>query len=149
MWRSQIISVLSDSMQSRLQEFTGVWMNSFLRSPAHLLLRTIADETSLRTRNAELQKLYDRAGKLALSLWAQRASIKCYGLSRLQTFNSSSPMMSAHRLHQLDEDDDFLDGQRVLACMQPAVLAFGNESGENYDTSKVWASAVVLVAGDE
>jgi hypothetical protein len=57
--------------------------------------------------------------------------------------------MSAHRLHQLDEDDDFLDGQRVLACMQPAVLAFGNESGENYDTSKVWASAVVLVAGDE
>ncbi|GFF73946.1 hypothetical protein IFM53868_01199 [Aspergillus udagawae] len=148
-WRSQIISVLSDSMQSRLQESTGVWMNAFLRSPAQLLLRTIADDTSLRTRNAELQKLYHRAGKLALSLWAQRATIKCYGLSQLQKFSSSSPTMSAHRLHQLDEDDECLDGRKILACMQPAVLAFGNESGENYDTSKVWASAVVLVAGDE
>lgn len=100
-------------------------------------------------RNAELRKLYHRAGKLALSLWAQRSSIKCYGLPQLQTFSSSSPMMSAHRLHQLDEDDESLDGRRVLACMQPAVLAFGNESGENYDTDKIWASAVVLVAADE
>ncbi|GIJ91445.1 hypothetical protein Asppvi_010410 [Aspergillus pseudoviridinutans] len=149
MWRSQIISVLSDSMQSRLQEFARVWMSAFLRSPAQLLLHTIADESGLRTRSAELQKLYHRAGKLALSLWAQRASIKCYGLSQLQTFSSSSPMMSAHRLHQLDEDDECLDGRKVLACMQPAILAFGNESGENYETSKVWASAVVLVAEDE
>jgi hypothetical protein len=136
-------------MHGKLQEITGVWMKSFLRSPVQLLLRTIADETNLRTRNSELQKLYHRAGKLALSLWAQRASIKCYGLSQLQTFSSSSPTMSAHRLHQLDEGDECLDGRRVLACMQPAVLAFGNENGENYDTSKIWASAVVLVAGDE
>jgi hypothetical protein len=57
--------------------------------------------------------------------------------------------MSAHRLQQLDEDDERLDGNRILACIQPAVLAFGNESGENYDTSKLWANAVVLVEANE
>lgn len=148
-WRAQIIGVLSDSMHGRLEEFTGAWVQAFLLSPAQLPLRAIPDEPSLRMRNAELRKLYQRAGKLALSLWAQRASIKCYGQSQLQTFSSSSPTMSAHRLHQLDDDDECLDGRRVLACMQPVVLAFGNESGENYDTSKIWANAVVLVAADE
>ncbi|RHZ47430.1 uncharacterized protein CDV56_104014 [Aspergillus thermomutatus] len=132
-----------------LQGLTREWVKAFLNSPAQLLLRAITDQTSLRMRNAELQKLYHGAGKLALSLWAQRASIRCHGLSQLQTFNSSSPTMSAHRLHQLDEDDECLDGRRVLACMQPAVLAFGNESGENYDTSKIWANAVVLVADEQ
>lgn len=64
---------------------------------------------------------------------------------KLPEFHVSNPQMSAHRLHQLDEDDTQLDGKPILLFVQPAVLAYGNEDAENYDCSKVWARATVII----
>lgn len=69
----------------------------------------------------------------------------CKSQGDLPIFNATSSVMSAHRLHKLDEDDTRLDGKKVLLVVQPAVLAFGDENGESYDQSKVWARANVLV----
>ena len=44
--------------------------------------------------------------------------------------------MTAHRL----------DEHKILAVIQPALVAHGNDDGENYDSQKVWSKALVLVA---
>jgi hypothetical protein len=122
-------------------------MDNFITSPARALLRQGA-ETDVMRRNMKLRDLYYRAGEIALLLWAQRTHIRCYGQQDLQVFDVNSPMMSAHRLHRLDDDDHRLDGKMVLASIHPAVLAFGNEDAEDYDVSKTWMPAVVLVGNN-
>jgi hypothetical protein len=122
-------------------------MDNFMSSPARALLRQGA-ETDVMRRNMKLRDLYYRAGEIALLLWAQRAHIRCYGQQDLQVFDVDSPIMSAHRLHRLDDNDHRLDGKMVLASIQPAVLAFGNEDAEYYDVSKTWMPAVVLVGNN-
>ena len=42
-------------------------------------------------------------------------------------------------------DGAILDGRRVQAVIQPAIVAYGNEDGTNYDRHKIWAKAVVWV----
>jgi hypothetical protein len=64
----------------------------------------------------------------------------------LPQFANESPVMTPHRLHHLDDDDEnSLDGNKVLAVIQPVILAYGNEDAENYNKWKVWSKAVVLV----
>lgn len=119
-----------------------------INGSVHIFLREPESETEVIKRNIDLCNLYHQAGELAWSLWAQRTVIVSHGQQSLHEFSSSSSLMAAHRLHHLDEDDKRLDGRKILLCTQPAVLAFGNEHGEHYDTSKVWAKAIVLIEGD-
>jgi hypothetical protein len=92
-----------------------------------------------------LQGLYRDAAELALALWTQRTFMRARGLGDLPKFHISDSRMSAHRLHRLDEDDKRLDGTDVVLLVQPAILAFGNEDAENYDCSKIWCPATVVV----
>lgn len=71
--------------------------------------------------------------------------MECRCLDSFQVFGKDEPGMTAHRLHRLDEEDDRLDGREIVAIIQLAVFARGNEDAENYDKWKVWAKAVVLV----
>lgn len=157
MWRSQMIRVLSKSltnsdeqplMPGRLHRMASSYAEDFINGPVQIFLREPGSQAGVTKRIDDLHSLYHRAGKLALSLWAQRTVTAIHDPERLQKFNSSSPLMTAHRLHKLDEDDTRLDGRKVVLCVQPAVLAFGDGNGEAYDRSKVWAKAVVLVEGD-
>lgn len=50
-------------------------------------------------------------------------------------FAIASPIMVAHRLHHLDEEDRRLDGKQVLLVFRPVVLAFGTVNAEHYETS--------------
>ncbi|OOF90596.1 hypothetical protein ASPCADRAFT_135053 [Aspergillus carbonarius ITEM 5010] len=157
-WRSLMLRVLSNSpMDSMVQpllstlleplisDLVGVWLNC----PASVLLRPAKNDLERERQELSLRKLYQTAAELGLSLWAQRTFMTCHGLHHLKAFHASSEQMTAHRLHQLDEDDDRLDGSTILLCVQPLVLAFGNEHGEHYDISKVWAKATVVVADPE
>lgn len=158
LWRSQTIRLLStsrtnssdkgSSMPHRLRRMASSFVEDFINGPAQIFLPEPENQAGVTRRSDDLHSLYHQAAELALSLWAQRTSIACYGQQHLHEFNSSSPFMTAHRLQHLDEDDTRLDGRKILMCIQPAVLAFGNEDGEDYDKSKVWAKAVVLLEGD-
>lgn len=64
----------------------------------------------------------------------------------LGQFNVDLPTMIAHRLQKLDDDDHQLDGHEILAVIQPALVVFGDENGENYEHHKIWSKAIVLVA---
>ncbi|KAM0091074.1 hypothetical protein ACP6JD_005518 [Aspergillus fumigatus] len=112
---------------------------------ARTLLRKVENPEAGDRRAQELQSLYDGAAQLALSLWTQRAFMTCRSLEELPPFTVSNPVMRAHRLHHLDEDDTRLDGKRILLCVQPAVLAFGSENAEHYNQHKIWSPAVVVV----
>lgn len=69
----------------------------------------------------------------------------CWSQQHLPVFRVANPAMSAHRLHQLDEDDSKLDDRKTLLVVQPAIIAFGSENAEYYDRSKIWAPAMVMV----
>ena len=152
-WRAHLIRVLSahpsggkgSLMPDRLHKMASSHAKTLINGPAHIFFREPESQAEVLRRRDDLQSLYHQAARLALSLWAQRTVIASHGLQRLHEFDSSSLLMTAHRLHHLDEDDNRLDGRKILLCTQPAVLASGNENGENYDKSKVWAKAIVLV----
>ncbi|PWY89236.1 hypothetical protein BO70DRAFT_418361 [Aspergillus heteromorphus CBS 117.55] len=155
-WRSQTLRVLSASandtklhLSRQLERVVNIQVAAFLSGPAHVLLRQVKNNEEQQVRASDLHKLYSTAGTLALSLWTQRTYIVCRGVEPLQVFDSSDTEMTAHRFHHLDEDDNRLDGNPILVCVQPAVLAFGNENGEDYDKKKLWAKATVLVAEDK
>jgi hypothetical protein len=152
-WRSLTLQNLSTTRdpntETFLQEMTKRLVRGlvtrFLTSPAHTLLRKVGNNEAGHQRAQELQLLYKGAAQLALSLWTQRAFMTCQSLRELPPFTVTNPMMRAHRLHLLDEDDTRLDGKRLLLCVQPAILAFGSENAEHYNQHKVWSPAIVVM----
>ncbi|KAG2027435.1 hypothetical protein GB937_001178 [Aspergillus fischeri] len=152
-WRSltlQNLSITRDpNTETFLQDMTKKLVRGlvtrFLNSSARTLLRNVENHEAGNQRAQELQSLYDGAAQLALSLWTQRAFMTCQSLEELPPFTVSNPIMRAHRLHRLDEDDKRLDGKRILLCVQPAILAFGSENAEHYNQHKIWSPAVVVV----
>ncbi|OAX80404.1 hypothetical protein ACJ72_05264 [Emergomyces africanus] len=152
-WRSQTLRILSTvtnpNTESRLARCIRLAVDqratSFLASPAALLLQRSPNLETKHQCMQKLQELYHGAAELALSLWVQRTYMKPCSLRKLSEFHVSNPQLSAHRLHHLDEDDTRLDGKPILLFVQPAVLAYGNEDAENYNCSKVWARATVII----
>ncbi|EGC46820.1 conserved hypothetical protein [Histoplasma capsulatum var. duboisii H88] len=152
-WRSQTLRILSavtnPNTESRLARCIRLAVDqratSFLASPAALLLQHGPNLEIKDQCRRNLQELYHGAAELALSLWAQRTYMKPCSQQNLPEFHLSNPQLSAHRLHHLDEDDTRLDGKPIILFVQPAVLAYGNEDAENYDCSKVWARATVII----
>jgi hypothetical protein len=63
----------------------------------------------------------------------------------MRVFSSKKTFMTPHRLHHLDDDDEILDGHRVVLVTQPLIVAWGDENGENYDSYKIWANRTVCV----
>lgn len=103
------------------------------------------DEDQFPCRMEDLRSLFLMASGISVQLWTQRTHIRVLWKQELGLFKVNSPLMSAHRLHRLDEDDPRLDGKGILVVIQPAVVAFGDSYGENYDTMKVWLKAIVIV----
>jgi hypothetical protein len=120
---------------------------SFEHSSARALFR---DDSSVNPyqRHEELYGLLRDAGELFLGLWTQKVWITTWSVEELKgaDFRISSKYMEPHVCHGLlDGDDTRLDGRPVSAVIQPAIFAYGNEHGRNYDQHKVWAKAVVFL----
>ena len=97
----------------------------------------------------EIQALIDivtGAAHMALELWIQRTYMECLDITSFGKFNNGSTKMEAHRLQKLDDDDNRLDGHEVVAVIQPALITYGDDNGENYEDGKVWSKALVLAA---
>lgn len=119
-------------------------VKSILDGPVSKLCRKVNPEEQER-REQDLINLFANAGELAQELWSQRTYMEIVDKRGLETFQVDSPIMEAHRLQKLDEDDHRLDGHEILAVIQPALVAYGNDDGENYEDHKVWSKATVLV----
>jgi hypothetical protein len=107
------------------------------------LLRDV-DEEDAKTRSAELTALFERAGKLACQLQSQYVQTRVLvSYQEMGNFSVDSNIMEAHTTMDIEQDDHSWDGKPIDLVITPAVLAFGNERGENYSSFKVWSKAVV------
>ncbi|KAF7507830.1 hypothetical protein GJ744_009994 [Endocarpon pusillum] len=107
--------------------------------------RVIFRKTDTVRRREELFGIIQGAGELFSSLWKQKTFIETR-LSdhyRQKAFDITSDQIEAHPALHLEEGDAKMDGSPIEMVVQPAVLAWGNEEGEDYDKYKVWAKAVV------
>jgi len=94
---------------------------------------------------AELQHIGKKAVNLALSLWTQREYLIIGNQDKFPVFKSSCKIITAHRLHHLDDEDERLDGKEILLCVQPTIIAKGNKDAEDYDKIKGWAKATMFL----
>jgi hypothetical protein len=124
----------------------------FETSSANVLFRDISEDKVVE-RRTQLLEIFKAAGPVFSSLWSQRECLTAFGREiYLNTaFRIDSSQVEPHALHQLDEDekDTKMDGMPIQLVVEPAIVAWGNERGENYDQFKIWSKAVVwLSSGD-
>lgn len=156
-WRAQMLRILQTPdrvsksdiifggrLEANLSRMGGQRSEQFLSGPAGCLLdRSRGNEQSVKKALADI---YSYAGHLSLSVWTQRSFLECPKLQQTSRFFNGNEVMNAHAFHRLDDEEDTrLDGQPIIAMVQPAVLAFGNDNAEHYEQHKVWAEAIVLI----
>ncbi|KAI1955464.1 hypothetical protein LOZ58_006762 [Ophidiomyces ophidiicola] len=149
-WRSQTVRLLSSSntilphaghqRETACKRLACAIMNGPI---SRICREATREENELRSES--LAGLLLDASNISAGLWTQRNNIKCLWLHDLGKFQVNSPFMSAHRLQKLDEGDTRLGGNDILAVIQPAVLAYGSNEGENYKEWRVWLKAIVIV----
>lgn len=132
-------------IEDALHELATRLVNKVLNGPLHVLLKPLAGEAQITKRTEGLRGLIYAAGQFSFRLWSQRTFISCTGLDQLESFSSGGALMSAHRLHRLEEEDDKLDGSSIVILTHPLVLAWGDKNAENYDQHKVWGKAIACV----
>lgn len=114
----------------------------FNSTPLYLFKST----SNAKSREIGLKVIYSIAFKLAQCLWTQREWLDVKPQDSYEIFDVADQQMVAHRLHHLEEGDKRLNGRATLLCVQPAIIAWGNENAEDYDVSKVWSRATLLLA---
>ncbi len=94
---------------------------------------------------ADLDALMQQAGELASRLWSRRTALGTRSLAELSSepFTIRSPLIKAHPLHRLYDDDARCDGWSVSVVTHPAVLGFGSGDGRDYSTPRVWTKGEV------
>ena len=113
--------------------------------PLTKLLRDTEDGG--KTRWDELAKIVRQVVFLCTRLGTQRTNFRVERPACLlgKEFRADSDNMEAHRLHRLGYDDTRLDGSKIGIVVHPAITAWGDNDGENYDSSRVLSKAVVWV----
>ncbi|KAK8161279.1 hypothetical protein IWX90DRAFT_487855 [Phyllosticta citrichinensis] len=167
LWRAQLMRFLFKNGDHEIQDepiesdlipygfaeflYTDI-VKGFLERYEKILMDGLNKEDRY-TRNFELFKLVTRSANLYGRLQTQRTSYfwtsadSCLG----DRFSVSLPHMKADRLHKLDEDeeDTSIDGSKVKIVLSPTVFASGNSQGEDYDSQRVIAKAVVYLEEEE
>lgn len=158
-WRSETLRLLntaknresdsSPSIKSRIEDMRKrmceTLSSNFLKGPVRLLIRPNLTNEELEKMKRGLNSIIFNAGEVSAHLWTQRMEINTIRLDKYKDFNIHDVVLTAHRLHQLDDDDHRLDGKPIIAVIQPAIVAWRVSDGENFDQFMVWSKAVVMV----
>ncbi|EEP81901.1 predicted protein [Uncinocarpus reesii 1704] len=146
-WRSGTLRQLSasgpiaDDVVAMRDDASNRLAWRIIDGPLSLMLRGVGKEES-RKRYESLASLFSTAIKISARLWTQRTHMRVGHENR---FKVDSSITVAHRLQKLDEGDTRLDGKNILAVIQPAVVAYGTSTGEDYENRRVWLKSIVLV----
>ena len=133
--------------QNRKEKYYRKLITTFECSGARILFKQ-CDERATLERRMRLGDIFRSTGDLISSLWSQKVYIDVVGLDKLlkERFQIDSNLFEAHPVHKLEEGDTGKDGMPIQMVVEPAIIAWGNEKGECYDHSKVWAKAVVWMS---
>lgn len=116
----------------------------FLKSTRPMLRKIRPEEHT--ERKEDLMKLLRKGVHLSIDSWKQYVQMQFHFLNSdiLSTFVRSSDIMKPYAAMRLEDDDNCLDGERIMMVIQLAVTAhWFDEEGER--KSKIWAAAVVWV----
>ena len=167
LWRAQTVAAIDPPSHSmapidlarrqeaakRKEKFYRHLVTRFETSSAHVLFRRDINEENLVERRTQLMEIFKAAGQVFTSLWSQRECLGAWGRETyLKTpFQIDNPEVEPHASHKLDTEDGDkrMDGMPIQLVVEPAIVAWGNKRGENYDHPKIWSRAVVwLSSGD-
>jgi hypothetical protein len=115
-----------------------------------LVNRSLPSEQS-KIQGKHLREILMNAAEIATALWTQPSYIDCLGLQEMQhrqtVFDVASPVMEAHRLSRVDPEDARHNGRKIIAVIQPALLAFDENDplGLDGDGYRVLSRANVLL----
>lgn len=135
------------SIKEGITNACGQAISDLEMGPIKFLLPQMESSTREAYTRA-IRAIFEQAAQSAMRLWIQRPDIKYLGFEDLKgtPFSSDSMLLEAHNVHQLcDSDDHRLDGKAIKMVLQPAIIGMGSHEGENYDQTRVWAKAFVLV----
>ncbi|EXJ59777.1 hypothetical protein A1O7_03924 [Cladophialophora yegresii CBS 114405] len=134
----------------RVRSYCDELARSFRHSPAEKLLRRCSSEES-KTQAKQLREILRNAAEIATLLWTQPAYMECLGLQEMRhrqtVFDVASPVMEAHRLSKVDPENPKHNGRKIMAVIQPALLAFDENDplGLDGDGYRVLSRANVLL----
>jgi hypothetical protein len=136
----------------RVRKYCDEIAKSFRQGPAKNLLvnRSLPSEQS-KIQGKHLREILMNAAEIATALWTQPSYIECLGLQEMQcrqtVFDVASPVMEAHRLSRVDPEDARHNGRKIIAVIQPALLAFDENDplGLDGDGYRVLSRANVLL----
>ena len=150
LWRSQTVELIAKDgalAQSRREKYYGVLVSKFESSSAQFLYRE-SDKQHTLERRTQLLEIFRSTGEMFSRLWSQKACIEVWDLHTISKylFKLESDHLEAHATHKLEAGDTSMDGKPIEIVVEPAIIAWGNERGESYNTHKVWAKAVVRMS---
>ena len=133
-----------EHIEKSLEKTIKCIVDTIIESKSVSYLLREAEEQS-NTGRDELEKIVRQVVLLCTRLGTQRTKFKLEPSHRLleEEFRVASDIVEAHRLHILGYDDTRLDGSRIGIVVHPAIYAWGDNDGENYDSSRVLSRAVV------
>lgn len=139
-------------------------VNLFLNGAAKFLLKLVDDRG-----NQSVEALREDIREsliFSLRLWSQKSKPCIYGIEKfaLVPFRHDDQMLKLYhsqdpagvQIHDPDDDDEdeeednegLYDGLPICIVVQPAIVAFGNQSGENYSSmTRIWSQGIVWVQG--
>jgi hypothetical protein len=142
----ELASSIAGSAHTSVQDWKEAAYTTFSEqvvTSGKSLLRHV-DAQEAETRSSELIALFQRAGKLACQLQSQYVKTRVlFSPHEMDRFSVDSDTMEPHTSMGIEQGDHSWDGKEIDLVITPAVLAYGNEHGENYSNFKVWSKAVV------
>ncbi|OAQ71363.1 hypothetical protein VFPPC_13509 [Pochonia chlamydosporia 170] len=119
---------------------------NFLGGPARYLLQHLTEQEGHECFEWLVDQI-DRALTKSTHLWTHRSYMKCVGLEGggLDFLDITSEVAKPHPMHHPGDPTSY-DGLPITMLVQPAVVVFGTEEGEAYQTMRrVWMPARVLL----
>jgi hypothetical protein len=150
-WRAEFLSKnLRDPIdQDKLEAFSHIFTEHMMTSGLQLLIIYRFRDQAFQ----DLKEIVKRNICLSSKLWQERTRLvvmKIDDLScrpfRYVDSDEGNCTVFADRSYKLDDSKNpqKCDGQYPWMVIQPAIVAYGDENGENYDQEpKVWLPAMV------
>ena len=158
-WRAQTLQLLSPFLDAGLpanepgaNKGLGKGLNrAYRRLATDLegdfgpLLKKVTNDEALK-RHDELFDICKEVGALSYKLWSQKTRMECvFDFDSETLFDIRSQLMHPHASMLCDHDSTEFNGRCSELCVEPAILAYGNEQGKNYDYYKIWMAATVWI----
>ncbi|KAF2788715.1 hypothetical protein K505DRAFT_104075 [Melanomma pulvis-pyrius CBS 109.77] len=125
------------------------FINEFLSSDANMFLNLNAISNEARLK--QLVAIATKATRLSYHLWTHKTRLSILNLEDLNLedeggvirYENGAELLQHHAYHnvELSRDDRCLDGKPIALITHPAIIAYGDPSGEHYGEYKVWKKA--------